>query len=285
MEIPYKYSGRKKPTRKKARFRFRLFLGYSGMIRDIKEETTMAQAIRNCFERYEKKYLLTPAEKDLLLGEMRPYLTADEYGKYTILNTYYDTDDFLLIRESLEKPVYKEKLRIRSYGVPARDGTVFAELKKKYCGVVYKRRITLRADEVEPFLSGRYPDGAFGQIGREIGWFQSFYHTTPKAFIGYDREAYAGTHDPELRITFDSCLRGRSENVILTAGDYGTPILPADRILMEIKLPGVCPLWLSSLLSKAKIFGTSFSKYGTFYQQVILPAKNPNIKKEAFLCA
>lgn len=314
----------------------------------------MPEPIRYCFERYEKKYLLTKEQKERLLTKMRPHLTADAYGEYTILNTYYDTDDFLLIRTSLEKPVYKEKLRVRGYGTtgdaagiatgnassegdtgkaagnspgnfsgestgsipenfsgppsgkaagntpeaplesaPECAGgnsdvsphTVFVELKKKFAGIVYKRRITVGADAAEPFLAGEAPDAAYGQIGREISWFQTFYHTGPKVFIGYDRQAFAGTDDPGLRITFDRNLRGRTENVLLTAGDGGDPILPDDRILMEIKLPGVCPLWLSALLSEEGIFGTSFSKYGTFYQQYILPDKIPNSKKGAFLFA
>ena len=159
------------------------------------------------------------------------------------------------------------------------------ELKKKFSGVVYKRRITVGADAAETFLAGEVPDAAYGQIGREISWFQSFYHTSPKVFIGYDRQAFAGTGDPGLRITFDRNLRGRTENVLLTAGDGGDPILPDDRILMEIKLPGVCPLWLSALLSDEGIFETSFSKYGTFYQQYILSDKIPNSEKGAFLFA
>lgn len=92
----------------------------------------MSQPIQSCFERYEKKYFLTPAGQKALLQTIAPYIKMDFYGKYTICNLYYDTPDWRLIRASLEKPVYKEKLRVRSYGVPAPDGKVFAELKKKY---------------------------------------------------------------------------------------------------------------------------------------------------------
>ena len=140
-------------------------------------------AIQCCFERYEKKYCLTLSQQHFLLERMTPYMKKDAYGEYTICNIYYDTDDYRLIRASLEKPIYKEKLRVRSYGVPQEDGKVFVELKKKFDGVVYKRRITTGIQNVEPFLSGELPSENFGQIGREIGYFQSFYHTVPKVFM------------------------------------------------------------------------------------------------------
>ena len=230
----------------------------------------MATQIQNCFERYEKKYRLTAAQQRLLLEGMRPYMKKDDYGAYTICNIYYDTDDWRLIRTSLEKPVYKEKLRVRSYGVPEENGKVFVELKKKYDGVVYKRRVTMAADVVTPFLTGELPEDSFGQIGQEILWFQHFYHAEPKVFIGYDRLAFAGIDDPALRITFDTGLRWRTTGLDLRLGDHGTPVDAPDMILMEIKIPGVCPLWLSRLLSQAEVFPTSFSKYGACYQNHIL---------------
>ena len=223
-------------------------------------------AIQCCFERYEKKYCLTLSQQRFLLERMTPYMKKDAYGEYTICNIYYDTDDYRLIRASLEKPVYKEKLRVRSYGVPQEDGKVFVELKKKFDGVVYKRRITMDIQNVEPFLSGELPSENFGQIGREIGYFQSFYQTVPKVFIGYDRLAFAGIDDPQLRITFDTNLRWRDTDVDLRLGDHGAPIaLPCGDVLMEVKIPGACPLWLSHLLSDAQAFPTSFSKYGEAY--------------------
>ena len=147
----------------------------------------------------------------------RPRLVKDRYGAYTICNIYYDTPDYRLIRASLEKPVYKEKLRVRSYGVPREDDPVFVELKKKFDGVVYKRRITTTLPEAGPLLAGEDAGAAFGQIGREIGYFQSFYHTAPRVFIGYDRLAFAGAEDPRVRITFDGNLRWRD-----TDGELGT---------------------------------------------------------------
>lgn len=237
----------------------------------------MANQIQSCFRRYEKKYRLTAAQQRFLLEGMAPYMKKDAYGAYTICNIYYDTEDWRLIRTSLEKPVYKEKLRVRSYGVPEENGRVFVELKKKYDGVVYKRRITTEAREAAPFLAGAVPNG-HGQIGQELLWFQQRYGAKPRVFIAYDRLAFAGIDDSELRITFDTNLRWRDTALDLRLGDYGAPITDPGMILMEIKLPGVCPLWLSQLLSHAEVFPTSFSKYGYCYQHHILP-------KEGRICA
>ena len=239
----------------------------------------MANKIQCSFERYEKKYFLTPVQQEYLLSRMQPYITADDYGEYTICNVYYDTNDWRLIRESIEKPVYKEKLRVRSYGVPADDGTVFVELKKKCNGVVYKRRITTKAYLAEPLLYGLEPEQLCGQIGREITWFQKFHQTIPKVFIAYDRTAFAGTDDTGLRITLDTNMRWRDTDTDLRLGDHGQPILSDDRILMEIKMPGSCPLWLSRLLSQTGIFPVSFSKYGTCYRDHILPKELKNQKE------
>ena len=238
------------------------------------------------FQRYEKKFWLTPSQKQALLDLISQHIQPDAYPHYTICNIYYDTDDFRLIRASLEKPVYKEKLRVRSYGVPQEDGKVFVELKKKFDGVVYKRRITTDIRNVELFLSGELPSENFGQIGREIGYFQSFYHTVPKVFIGYDRLAFAGIDDPQLRITFDTNLRWRDTDVDLRLGNHGAPIaLPCGDVLMEVKIPGACPLWLSHLLSDAQAFPTSFSKYGACYRDELSAGVHTTDLKEDTFCA
>lgn len=243
----------------------------------------MANIILYSFKRYEKKYLLTPYSQIDLLRQLQPYIQEDAYGKYTICNIYYDTDDWHLIRESIEKPVYKEKLRVRSYGTPTETDTVFIELKRKCNGTVYKRRISTEEYIVEPFLYGLQEENRYGQIGQEILWFQGVHKTVPKVFIAYDRIAFTGREDANLRITFDTNMRWRDTDLDLCMGDYGTPLLSTDQILMEIKMPGSCPLWLSRMLSKAGIYPTSFSKYGKCYCDKIL--KNETIKKEAFYCA
>lgn len=230
----------------------------------------MAKGIQYSFERYEKKYFLNQAQYSAMLEELQKHMKADDYGQYTICNIYYDTDDWRLIRASIDKPLYKEKLRVRSYGTPEDEQNVFIELKKKFDGIVYKRRMTAPAYSVEPFLYGLISDPCAGQVGREIQQFQQFYQAEPKVFIAYDRTAFAGTEDAELRVTFDKNIRWRTTQLDLRDGDFGQQLLDDGRILMEIKIPGVCPMWLSRVLSENLIFPTSFSKYGTCYRENIL---------------
>lgn len=246
-----------------------------------REVTAMTANTKFSFERYEKKFFLTPQQQEILIDYIKDYTVSDVYGKYSLCNIYYDTDDWKLIRASLEKPVYKEKLRVRSYGVPEKQGKVFVEIKKKFDGVVYKRRIDMTADKVEDYLSGKNTDCCDSQIGSEIQWFQKLYHAKPKVYIGYDRIAFAGIEDPELRITFDTNLRWRETNLDLTKGDYGQLIIPRDKVLMEVKIPGACPMWLAAILTELELYSTSFSKYGTVYRDFILK----NNLKEARLSA
>lgn len=223
----------------------------------------MADTMQYSFARYEQKYFLTPAQQAALLARIAPYIQRDVHERYTICNLYYDTDDWRLIRASLEKPAYKEKLRVRSYGVPADGGRVFVEIKKKYNGVVYKRRITTTPADAAAFL----------RTGKSAA---------PKVFLAYDRTAFAGVDDPAVRITFDTDIRWRTTALDLRCGDYGAPLLPPGQILMELKLPGACPLWLSRALTDIGARQTSFSKYGACYKTCILP--NEPFSKEA-LCS
>lgn len=197
---------------------------------------------------------------------MQPYMSLDAYGKYTICNIYYDTDTYEVIRSSIEKPTYKEKLRIRSYGVATSNSMVFIELKKKVGGIVYKRRIELPYPFVDAYLSGLYhPKNS--QIAKEIDWFLAWYQPTQKTFIAYERMAYFGKQEEQLRITFDFAIRWRKDHVCLADGDHGEKLLKKDEVLMEIKLPNAMPLWLSSCLNKLEIYPVSFSKYGTCYKE------------------
>ncbi len=244
----------------------------------------MSEIIQNCFKRYEKKFLLTKAQYEAMKRGMEGRMEPDAHSNYTICNLYCDTDDWQLIRESIEKPVYKEKLRIRSYGTAQGSDNVFVEIKKKYDGVVYKRRVTMELQEALRYLCGA-SRGDGSQISREIDWFLQFYRPVPKVFIAYDREAYAAADGGELRITFDTALRARSNDVDLRLGDCGVPILADDLYLMEIKIPGTAPLWLARLLSENGIFATSFSKYGAYYKRFVLGGQSAEVKKEVLLSA
>jgi len=250
-----------------------------------KEVLEMSAQVQTNFKRYEKKFFLTDEQYRLFTEKVNSYVRPDKYSKYTVCNIYYDTDDYRLIRASIEKPVYKEKLRVRSYGVPDKGDRVFVELKKKFDGVVYKRRITTSSALVEPFLKGIRSVSENGQIVREIEYFQRFYNTKPKVFIAYDRQSFQGIENSDLRITFDTNMRFRLENLNLLDGDYGERITDSNDILMEIKVPGTCPLWLCQILSELKLTSTSFSKYGTCYREHILKNNKNLFNKEMLLSA
>ena len=168
------------------------------------------------FARTELKYLLSRTQYEAFCAGAAPYFAADAYGKTTICNLYYDTEDFELIRRSVEKPPYKEKLRLRSYGVPQENDTVFLEIKKKYNGTVYKRRISLALQNADAVLQGEAPSG--GQIGREIQWFLHMHALAPRVFLAYERTAFFGKQDPSLRLTFDEALRYRTDCLSLRQG-------------------------------------------------------------------
>lgn len=222
------------------------------------------------FKRYEKKYLLSARQFELLWERMKDHLVPDYFFRSTVCSIYYDSDDFSLIRHSLEQPVYKEKLRLRSYNVPGPDDAVFVELKKKFRGVVYKRRVQLSAAEAEAYLAGQARPEEDGQILREIDFFLQSNCVSPKVFIACDREAWDDRDEPELRFTFDRNLRWRDTDLHLSSGSQGEALLAEGEVLMEIKIPDAAPLWLAHLLSELEIFPTSFSKYGTCYRTELL---------------
>lgn len=222
------------------------------------------------FQRYEFKYLISTRQLHTLLTAMAPHMVPDEYSHSSIRNLYLDTPDFRLIRRSLEKPVYKEKIRVRSYGRASADAPVFVELKKKYRSVVYKRRISMPQNRALGCVSGTesWPDS---QIGAELAYAADFYKALrPAVFLSYERDCFRGVKDEDFRVTFDSEIRYRQENLTLDSDTRGIPILAPGQVLMEVKAAGGIPLWMTHVLSEQGIFKTSFSKYGTAYQDIIL---------------
>lgn len=226
------------------------------------------------FERTEKKYIITIKQKDELLKQFDKKIIDDEYGQSTIKTLYFDTADFRLIRKSIEKPVYKEKLRLRCYNTPTDTSIVFLELKKKYRGVVYKRREKLKYAEVKSYLKTLLmPKDT--QIMREIDYTMHFYpDLKPRICIIYDRCAYYSSDDASLRITFDSNLRFRTTNLTLASDVSGEKIISDEYCIMEIKALGGIPLWLTKVLTDNKIYPGSFSKYGTAYKIISNSDKN-----------
>lgn len=220
------------------------------------------------FQRVEKKYMLTREQYEYLINAISPYMAPDQYGETEIRNIYFDNADNELIETSLLKPTYKEKLRLRSYGVPKMDSTVFFEIKKKYRGIVYKRRISMKLKEAYAYIDGgKLPESIEGNIPTEIDYMMNRYSLTPKAFISYKRVAWTCESDPDLRITFDRDITSRYDDTRLESTADGHKILPKDTVLMEIKIPGAMPLWLAHILSEKNIFPHSFSKFGTAHVQ------------------
>jgi len=218
------------------------------------------------FRRIEKKYIVDEPTYEKLIKKLDGHFVKDRYYKSTICNIYYDTPSHQLVRNSIEKPVYKEKLRVRSYGVPNDEDMVFVELKKKYKGVVYKRRIEMTLAQTRDFFAGKEVPHDNPQIENELKYFLKFYEgIAPAMYLSYDRLAYCGAEDPSLRLTFDTHILYREEQKELDKGIWGKELLPAGMRVMEIKIPNAMPLWLSAILDKLEIYPASFSKYGTAY--------------------
>ncbi|MBQ3533514.1 MAG: polyphosphate polymerase domain-containing protein [Oscillospiraceae bacterium] len=238
-------------------------------------------AYRSVFARYENKYLLSRDQYERLTAAMTPYMAPDDYGLTTIRNVYYDTPTYRLIRRSLEKPVYKEKLRLRSYRRAEADSDVFVEIKKKYKGVVYKRRVAMPESQAMAWLAGGAPPGEKSQIAREIETFRRYYgEVCPTVFLSYDRQAWYCRGGSDFRVTFDTDIRARCTELSLERPAGGALILPPELVLMELKCGGGIPLWMVALLTEEKLYKTSFSKYGTAYQQLIFPKQKEAITHE-----
>ena len=221
------------------------------------------------FERYENKYLLDPRQYQRLPELLGEHMEQDQYGLHTICTLYYDTDDYAIIRRCLEKPKFRQKLRLRSYGVPAPNSVVYLELKKKMNGITYKRRVPLHLSETRDyFLNGRQPAGE-GQIFREIDWYVNQMPLRAKVLVCYERIALFGLEDPNLRVTIDANIRWREDHLSLDKGDHGRLLFQPPAYLMEIKTLHALPVWLARGLSKEKIYPVSFSKYGTVYQEYL----------------
>lgn len=217
------------------------------------------------FKRYEIKYLLTDEQRQRLAILMGRYMVPDEWGPSTVCNVYYDTPSRLLVRRSAEHPDYKEKVRIRSYGVQSPDASVFVELKKKYDGVVYKRRCTMDAPRAQAMLSGHGDPQT--QIERELDFTCRRYGgLEPAFFIAYDREAFYAKDDHEFRMTFDRRIRSRTTDLRLDVSSAGEQYLEDGLNLLEVKAGGAIPLWLTEFLSGEGLFKARFSKVGVAWQ-------------------
>ncbi|WP_270166798.1 polyphosphate polymerase domain-containing protein [Paenibacillus sp. SYP-B4298] len=229
------------------------------------------------FNRYENKYLLDDAAYRSFYADLLEYMELDDYNKqhdfYSITNLYFDTRHDSLIRHSLAKPKYKEKLRLRGYGTPQAGGKVYLEIKKKVFGLVNKRRTALKLEEAYEFvrtgIPPEYKEYMNRQVLQEITYFLRQYDLQPKVYLAYERKALFSKANRDLRITFDTNIVCRRHDLKLESGSYGEPLLKPGQWLMEVKAENTIPLWLSQLLSEHGLYRTSFSKYGNEYKKML----------------
>lgn len=229
------------------------------------------------FNRYENKYMLDVDALYSFEKGLSDYMELDDYNKkhatYTITNLYYDTADHFLIHTSLLKPRYKEKLRLRAYGVPSLEDKVYIEIKKKVSGLVNKRRSGIvLADAYRFVTAGLLPAPQpiqNRQVFHEIAYMLQQYPLQPRLYLAYDRRAYFACTDHDLRISFDRNIRARRTALQLEVGDQGRPLITSDQVVMEIKAAQSMPVWLTRLLAEHNIYSRNFSKYGTEYVQML----------------
>ena len=227
-------------------------------------------ATKMVFKRYELKYLMDASQLSAVSDALKENMVPDDYGHSSIRNIYFDTDDFILARRSIDKPLYKEKLRFRSYGPAEPDSEIFVELKKKYDGIVYKRRLTMPLQQAIDWFT---PEGIRpeSQIGQEIDFMRERYPGIhPAMLLTYERDAFRSKDGSDLRITIDTNILSRTKNVDLTAEPSGYSVLPDGYTLMEIKTMYGYPPWLTSVLSGNHLYKSSFSKYGNAYKEMVL---------------
>lgn len=223
--------------------------------------------VQKVFNRYEKKYLLTQQQYEAIRKRLEIYMEEDQYGLHTIRNIYYDTEDDELIRTSLEKPKYKEKFRVRCYGEPNAESDYFLEIKKKYKGIVNKRRVVMKPQEAKAYLENGEKPKEQSQIFREVDYVWNHYQLIPKVYLAYDRIALFGKEDSEFRVTFDQNIRSRDFALTLEKDTETTQLLKDGYYIMEVKISNAMPLWFVKILTELEIRSTSFSKYGNVYRK------------------
>ena len=224
-------------------------------------------------KRYERKYLLSAEQTEYLVKRLEGHMKLDQYGRTSIASLYYDTPNYQLIRASVEKPPFKEKIRLRSYGLATLESPVYLELKRKAYGIVYKRRVQSTIPLVDKFFAGSGDICGPGQINREITYFRDYYQTlVPACLIIYDREAY---FEPggDLRLTIDYHPRYRTDHLDLTYSMDGLPLRPPGHTILEVKVQEAMPLWLTHILDEGKIYKNTFSKYGEAFRLQLINAQ------------
>lgn len=228
--------------------------------------------LKHIFERKETKYIINKATFDDFFHELMTYMNVDEYGLHTIFSLYFDTDNYTFIQHSLTKPVYKEKFRVRSYGVPTEESLLFLEIKKKVSGIVYKRRVPIPYQDYKRWQeTGDLPmDVQTTQIGKEVRWlFTQHTDLRPRVLIAYDRLSLFDKEETAFRVTFDQHIRFRQTDLHFSGETQDELVAPEVDVWMEVKALGAYPLWFVSLLAAYDIRKASFSKYAQTYERYL----------------
>ena len=224
---------------------------------------------KNTFLRTEEKFMMSREQYQHFMRAITEYMVIDEYKKHTITNIYYDTEHFDMIRRSIDKPKFKEKIRLRGYGTVQPNSKVFLEVKRKYHQLVYKRRVRMENQEAMRYLNSGIQPKKREQIFREIDYTVKRYQVRPVLLIAYDRISFFGKENKELRLTIDANLRSRTTELDLAKGPHGEAYFDKPTYLMEIKIDGALPMWLTRILNELRIYPCSFSKYGKIYAKYI----------------
>lgn len=225
------------------------------------------------FRRIESKYIVNSFQKEELTKELLKHMEYDKFcvgeKTYKIQNIYYDTDDQAVISRSIEKPTYKQKLRLRKYD----SGELFLEIKKKSEGVVGKRRISLTMEELKRWMEDAVPPVRTKYVDQhiiqEISYYLKCTRFKENVYISYERLGFFDKNDKEFRVTFDSDIHTKRNNFDFDTDDYEENLLPDGTYILEIKSVRNYPIWLVNKLNELKIYRHSFSKYGTEYKRFL----------------
>lgn len=226
--------------------------------------------IQKHFKRVETKYILTQKQEQAFLADLAQHMEADDFAQSSISNVYFDNPDFQMVADSLAKKHGKEKIRMRLYDLqPTASSQAFLEIKKKVEGIGFKYRLTSNPVSVTNYVLTGLADASIvdDKVTEELHQLRQRYGTLqPKLVIAYDRQSYKGLDDKNVRLTIDRNLIYRDDRLSAYADRSGHALLPADQVIMEVKVAGDQPAWLQELLVKHGLEKASFSKYGQAYK-------------------
>ncbi|SFE49436.1 polyphosphate polymerase domain-containing protein [Alteribacillus iranensis] len=230
---------------------------------------------KEIFQRYELKYLIPfhvyeeIAETLIRSNKMRYDKFGDGLGRYNIVSLYFDSEDKKIYYETRNKLNFRQKLRLRVYDDATLDSPSFLEVKQKFNKVVNKRRTKLPLRKAYEYLKAEAKNDVSQfeptnvQIMKEAESFRSLYHLQPRVVVSYDRQAFHGIEDSDLRVTFDYNLMARDNNLRIEDGPDGVHFVDPNLVVMEVKVSQSVPLWLSRLLSEFQCPRQSVSKFCT----------------------